>query len=89
MYVVRAPTVSHLRRVWSTVSETHHRILLARIEVGRLDHHRFHHKAVARLYLQQLSVAEFVLLERVDFVLGDHAHEFSARVVQDELATAC
>src|SRR6185369_12363157 len=82
---LRTPAVSDLRRVWSTVSETHHRILLPRVEVRRLDHHRFHRKAVARLDLQQLRRSELVLLQGVDFVLDDHAHEFSRRVVQANL----
>src|SRR6185369_13496100 len=30
---LRAPTVFHLRRVWTAVSETHQWILLARVEV--------------------------------------------------------
>ena len=84
-----APRIPHLRRVWASVGERHHRILLFGIEVRRLDHHRFHLKAIARLHLQQLSRAQFVLLERLDFVFIDDAHQFAVRIVEPRLRSAC
>ena len=79
------PGISDLRRVRPTIGERHHRILLLGIEVGRLDHHRFHYKAVARFHLQQFRLPKSVLPERLDFVLFDDAHQLAVGVVQTRL----
>ena len=55
-YVRAAPRVAHLLRVRAGVGVLVDRILLRRIEVGRLDHHRFHDEAVARLHLHELRL---------------------------------
>src|SRR5204863_7244600 len=57
----RAPEVSHLRRVWSTVRHTHHRILLSRIEVGRLDHHRRSEEHTSELQSRRDLVCRLLL----------------------------
>src|SRR6185369_15158699 len=82
---LRAPTISDLRRVWATVGKTHHRILLARVEVGRFDHQCFHFKPIARLHLQQLGRSEFVLLECVNFVLRDDTNQFPRAIEKTNL----
>ena len=80
-----APAILDRRRVRSAVGEFQHRISFCGIKVGRLDHHRFHLKAVAGLHLQQLACTELVLLQCVYLVFGDDAHEFAINVVEARL----
>ena len=77
--------VAHLLAVRTAVGELIDGITLRRIEVGRLDHHRFHDEAVARLHLDELRLREPVLGERVDPVLVEHAHVAAVGPMEPDL----
>src|SRR6266508_184112 len=79
------PTVFHLRRMWPTIGKFQHRVLLAWIEIGRLYHHRFHGKTIARFYLKKLRSAKFVLLQRLDLILINDADKLAISVVETRL----
>ena len=81
-----APRVAHLRRLGAAIRVGPNRILPGRIEVGWLDHQRFHVEAVARFHIHEFDLAEFVLRQRFNFILVNDPHKFAARVIQADLS---
>ena len=80
-----APCIPHLLRVRARVGELIDRIAARRIEVRRLDQHRFHDEPVARRHLHEFRLRELVLPERGDLVLVDRPHLCAIVAVQTHL----
>src|SRR6266540_4734966 len=80
-----SPTVFHLGRMWTTIGKFQYRVLLAWIEIGRLYHHRFHGKTIARFYLKKLRSAKFVLLQCLYLILIDDADKLAISIVKTRL----
>ena len=80
-----APRVPHLRGVRPGVGELVHRVLLRRIEVGRLDENRLHRKAVARPHLQHLRPREAEIGEGRRGVAIDNPDLRAVRAVNTDL----
>lgn len=61
------------------------RVFLRGVEVRRLEQHRLHEKAVARLHLEKLRLCQAILGERRHAVLVDHPDLGAVGTVQAHL----
>ena len=83
IHVLRtAPRVAHLLRVRTAVRELIDRVPARWVEAGRLDHHGFHHEAVARLHLEKLRCGQLVIVECPSRLRVDDARLGAVRSMQ-------